>query len=400
MIRQLSIATDYGQLTNYQRKLFMQDYTIKLLRDLIAIDSVNPSLVPGGAGEGEIAQAVAAELRAMGLDPEVSEAAPGRPNVVGGLEGRAPGRSLMFCGHLDTVGVAGMKSPFDPVERDGRIYGRGSQDMKGGLAAMIGAARALATSGGLASGRLIIAAVADEEYASVGAEALVTRWSADAAVVGEPSDLIVAVGHKGFSWVEVTTDGVAAHGSRPRDGRDAILRMGRVLARLEALDHELQSKPPHPILGTASLHASFISGGREMSTYPDRCTLQLERRTISGESVDIALSEIAEILSALKQEDPEFDAHAQFMFGRPPYQTPPEHDLPALLETALAHAGRAASRGGMTFWTDAAILGHAGIPSVVFGPGGAGLHGLEEYVRADEVLACRDALVELARAFC
>lgn len=378
----------------------MSEYTIKLLRDLVAINSVNPSLVPGGAGEGEIAQAVAAELRAMGLDTEVSEAAPGRPNVVGVLEGRAPGRSLMFCGHLDTVGVAGMKAPFDPVERDGRIYGRGSQDMKGGLAAMIGAARTLATSGGLASGRVIIAAVADEEYASVGAEALVTRWSADAAVVGEPTDLIVAVGHKGFSWIEVTTEGVAAHGSRPRDGRDAILRMGRVLSRLEALDRRLQSRPPHPILGTASLHASFINGGREMSTYPDRCTLQLERRTISGESVDVALSETEEIVAALKQEDPEFDAHARLTFGRPPYEMPPEHELPELLEAALARVGRTTSRGGMTFWTDAAILGHAGIPSVVFGPGGAGLHGLEEYVRADEVLTCRDALIELARAFC
>jgi acetylornithine deacetylase len=247
---------------------------------------------------------------------------------------------------------------------------------------------------------LIIAAVVDEEYASIGADALVTRWGADAAVVGEPTDLIIAVGHKGFSWVEVTTEGVAAHGSRPRDGRDAILRMGRVLSRLEALDRQLQSRPPHPILGTASLHASLINGGREMSTYPDRCTLHLERRTISGESVDIALGEVDDILAILKRDDPEFQAHAKFTFGRPPYETPPEHELPKLLEAALAHGGRATSRGGMTFWTDAAILGHAGIPSVVFGPGGAGLHGLEEYVRADEVLACRDALVELARTFC
>jgi acetylornithine deacetylase len=378
----------------------MQDYTIKLVRDLIAIDSVNPSLVPGGAGEEAIAQAVAAEMRSLGLDVEVSEVAPGRPNVVGVLEGRAPGRSLMLCGHLDTVGVMGMEAPFDPVERDGRIYGRGAQDMKGGLAAMIGAARAMATSGGLASGRLIIAAVIDEEYASIGAEALVTRWRADAAVVGEPTDLIVAVGHKGFSWVEITTEGVAAHGSRPRDGRDAVLRMGRVLGRLEARDRELQSRPPHPILGTASLHASLINGGRELSTYPDRCTLQMERRTISGEPVEIALTEAETILSALKREDAEFEGHATFMFGRPPYEISPDHNLPPMLEDALSRAGRTTTRGGMTFWTDAAVLGHAGIPSVIFGPGGAGLHGLVEYVRVDEVLACRDALADLTRAFC
>jgi len=331
---------------------------------------------------------------------EVTEVAPGRPNVVGVLEGRTKGQSLMFCGHLDTVGVVGMEAPFDPVERDGRIYGRGAQDMKGGLAAMISAARGLTDSRGLAAGRLVVAAVIDEEYASVGAEALVTRWRADAAVVGEPTDMIIATGHKGFSWVEITTGGRAAHGSRPGDGRDAILRMGRVLSRLEALDRQLQSKPPHPVLGTGSLHASLITGGRELSTYPDRCEMQMERRTISGESTDAALIEVEKILETLKEDDREFDGNVRFLFGRPPYEIGAEHQLPQLLEEALSGIGRSWKRGGMSFWTDAAILGEAGIPSVIFGPGGFGLHGLEEYVLVDDVLACRDALVELTRAFC
>jgi acetylornithine deacetylase len=378
----------------------MSDSTIKLLRDLVAIDSVNPSLVPGGAGEGEIAEAVAVALRAEGLDVEVEEAAPGRPNVVGVLEGRGPGRSLMFCGHIDTVGVEGMDAPFDPVERDGRLYGRGAQDMKGGVAAMIGAARSLVSSGGLKAGRLIIAAVADEEYKSIGAEALVKKWRADAAVVTEPTDLVVSIGHKGFSWVEVVTEGRAAHGSRPRDGRDAIFRMGRVLARLESLDRKLQSRPPHPVLGTGSLHGSLISGGRELSTYPDRCVMQMERRTIVGETMFVALDEVMEILAEVRSEDPEFEASARFMFGRPPYETPEGHELPQALAAALKTTGRDTTQAGMSFWTDAAILGHAGIPSVIFGPGGAGLHGLEEYVRVDEVLDCRDALIELARNFC
>src|SRR5215831_4815295 len=261
----------------------MPDSTINFVRDLVAIDSVNPSLVPGGAGEKEAAARVAAEIRKIGLDVQVTDAAPGRPNVVAVLEGRSPGRSLMFCGHIDTVGVEGMKAPFDPAIRDGRLYGRGAQDMKGGVAAMIGAAQAIAESGGLDSGRLILAAVVDEEYASVGAEALAGQCHADAAVITEPTDMILAIGHKGFSWVEITTRGIAAHGSRASDGRDAILRMGRVLARLEALDRELQSRPPDPIMGTASLHASLVEGGREMSTYPDRCVLKVERRTITGE---------------------------------------------------------------------------------------------------------------------
>lgn len=377
----------------------MTDYAINLLRDLIAIDSVNPSLVPGGAGEKEIADAVAAELRKIGFDVELEEAAPARPNVIGILEGRAPGRSLMYCGHLDTVGVAGMDAPFDPVEREGRLYGRGSADMKGGVASMIAAARSIANAG-LASGRVMIAAVVDEEYASIGAAAVIKKWNADGAVVLEPSDLEIGIAHKGFSWVEISTEGIAAHGSRPLEGRDAILRMGRVLTGLESLNRDLQSRPPHTLVGNASLHASLITGGRELSTYPDHCTLQLERRTISGETAEIALQEVHQILDRLKTEDPEFSAHARFLFGQPPYEIPKDHDLPTILQTELRRQNRAAKSSGMTFWTDAAILAQAGIPSVIFGPGGGGIHGLEEYVRIEEVLICRDVLIEATRAFC
>ena len=378
----------------------MTDSTIKLLCDLVAIDSVNPSLVPGGAGEGEIAGFVAAEMRSIGMDVEVTEVAPGRPNVVGVLDGRARGRSLMFCGHLDTVGVEGMNSPFDPVELDGRLYGRGAGDMKGGVAAMIEAARSLANSGGMKEGRLIVAAVVDEEYASIGAESLVKTWSADAAIVTEPTDLVVSIGHKGFSWLEITTEGRAAHGSRPLEGRDAIIGMGRVLSRLEQLDRKLQSQTPHPVLGTPSLHGSLINGGRELSTYPDRCVLQMERRTIIGESTEIALKEAEEILAALAQEDPDFQGSAQLMFSRQAYETPDGHDLPQMIESALSQSGRNTKRAGMTYWTDAAVLGRAGIPSVIFGPGGGGYHGLDEYVRIDEVIVCRDTLAKLAIAFC
>ena len=244
------------------------DPVLQLLRDLIAIDSVNPSLVPGAAGEATVAERIGVVLEAAGLDVRVIEVAQGRPNVVGVLEGRAPGRALMLCGHMDTVGVEGMRAPFDPVERDGRLYGRGAQDMKGGLAAMIDAAARLAAAGGLETGRLIVAGVADEEYASLGADALVTEYTADGAVVTEPTDLTVATGHKGFEWVEVETRGRAAHGSRPDDGRDAILGMGRVLARLEAINTGLLAGPGHRLLGTASLHASTISGGASSVSTP------------------------------------------------------------------------------------------------------------------------------------
>jgi acetylornithine deacetylase len=375
------------------------DAAVHLLRTLVAIDSVNPSLVPGAAGEGAIADAVAQHLRGIGLDVEVQDAAPGRPNVIGVLEGRARGRSLMLCGHLDTVGVDGMRAPFDPVERDGRLYGRGAQDMKGGVAAMIDAARVLAAEG-LPAGRLIVAAVVDEEYASIGADALVRRWRADAAVVTEPTDLQIAVGHKGFAWFEVETRGRAAHGSRPRDGRDAILRMGRVLHELEALDLRLQALPPHPLMGTASLHASIIDGGRELSSYPDRCTLKMERRTITGETDASVRGELDAIVARLRAADAEFEATVTPLFARPSYEVDVTHELPQALRAARQRDPGGEPFVGMSFWTDAAVLGEAGIASVLFGPGGAGLHSTEEYVEIADVLHCRDTLAALARNWC
>jgi acetylornithine deacetylase len=274
--------------------------------------------------------------------------------------------------------------------------------MKGGLAAMIAAAKHYASTRSLRSGRLVLAAVIDEEYGSIGAEALVTKFKADAAVVGEPTDMKIALGHKGFEWVEVTTQGIAAHGSRPADGRDAIMRMGRVLSRLDKLDRELQSRPPHPIHGTASLHASIIDGGRELSTYPDRCVLQLERRTIHGEPSHCGHAEVEKIIKQLGEEDREFAASARPMFSRPAYLTPSDAgaELTNVISSAIGRKGVQATTGGMSFWTDAAILGEAGIPSVVFGPGGAGLHSISEYVLAEDVLTCRDALIELASEFC
>jgi acetylornithine deacetylase len=376
------------------------DPTIRLLKDLVATDSVNPSLVPNASGEAAIAKVLVQELRSIGLHVEVQEAAPDRPNVIGVLEGRAPGRSLMFCGHVDTVGVAGMIRPFEPEERNGRLYGRGAQDMKGGVAAMIGATRVIAESGGLDAGRLVIACVVDEEHASIGAEAVVTKWRADAGVVTEPTDLQVAVAHKGFEWVEIETEGRAAHGSRPREGRDAIFRMGRVLTELEALDRTLQSGRAHALVGTASLHASLIEGGRELSSYPDRCVLQIERRTIPGEAEGAAAREVAEIVQRLSARDPEFRAASRAMFARAPYEISPAHELPGMLRDAARQAGTTSELIGMSFWTDAAVLGAAGIPSVLFGPTGAGLHGLEEWVDVQSVRTCRDALVNLARRFC
>jgi acetylornithine deacetylase len=335
-------------------------------------------------------------MRQAGLEVMLQEAAPGRPNVIGVLDGREAGPAVMFCGHLDTVGVEGMTDPFVPRVDGDRLYGRGTQDMKGGVGAMIAAAGVLARS--WTRGRLIVAAVVDEEHLSLGAEALVRDWTADAAIVTEPTDLMLAVGHKGFAWLEVDVHGRAAHGSRPDEGRDAILRMGRVLSALEKLDRDLQSRPPVAHQGTGSLHASSIAGGRELSVYPDRCTLQMERRTVSGEDGDSVRTEIEALLAEERQRDSEFEAAARLLACRPAYGLDPGHALPRAVAAALDQAHRPSTPTGMTFWTDAAVLAAAGIPSVLFGPGGAGLHSAVEYVNVPDLIVCRDVLVGTATA--
>ena len=369
---------------------------IPLLSDLVAANSVNPALVPGAPGEREAAEVARQAMAAAGLDVAMQEAAPGRPNVIGVLEGRSKGPAVMFCGHLDTVGVSGMTDPFAPRIDRGRLYGRGAQDMKGGVAAMIAAAAVLAPA--WSRGRLIVAGVADEEHMSLGAEALVRDWRADMAIVTEPTDLRLAIGHKSFAWVDVVTRGRAAHGSRPDEGRDAIARMGRVLVALEARDRELRARTPVPFQGTGSLHASIIHGGHELSSYPDRCTLQMERRTVSGEDRASVVLEMADLIAHLRAEDPEFQAEAAVTAYRSAYRLESTHALPGAVAGALARAGLDATPTGMSFWTDAAVLAGAGIPSVLFGPGGAGLHSDEEYVNVDDVRVCRDVLVETTRA--
>lgn len=376
------------------------DTVLRLLRDLVAIDSVNPTLVAGAAGEGAVARRLVQEFEAIGVPVEVQEVAPGRPNVVATLEGRAPGRSLMLCGHSDTVGVTGMAAPFTPVERDGRLYGRGTQDMKGGAAAMVDAVRTVVDGGGLAAGRVVVACVVDEEHSSIGADALVTRWRADAGVVTEPTDLDIAVAHKGFEWSGIETIGRAAHGSRPGEGIDAIRHMGRVLGELDAIDRALQAGRQHARLGPASLHASTIRGGHELSSYPDHCALQVERRTLPGEPAGALAGEVEALLARLSAADATFQGRARTLFARPPYEIDAAHPLPGILATAARGAGCRADTIGMSFWTDAAVLGAAGIPSVLFGPIGAGLHGVDEWVDLASVRRCRDALVALVLTWC
>jgi acetylornithine deacetylase len=367
--------------------------TAELVGALVSIDSVNPDLVPGGAGEAEVAAFVADWLRDAGLDVELDEAAPGRPSVVGIARGTGGGRSLMLNGHLDTVGVDGMERPFEPAARDGRLYGRGGYDMKAGVAACMVAARRLATEG--LAGDVIVTAVADEEYASIGTQSVLRRWHADAAIVTEPTDLRVCIAHKGFVWAEIETRGRAAHGSRPAEGVDAITRMAPVLGRLAELQASLDAAPGHELVGAGSVHASLIEGGQELSSYPARCVLSLERRTEPGESAEDFGRECEALVEGVE------DAEVRIGLVRPPFSVDPDAEVVrAAKHAAEAVTGAPGEVYGETYWMDAALIQAAGIPTVVFGPRGQGAHAVDEWVDLASVDACADGIVAAARELC
>ena len=380
------------------------------------IDSVNPSLVPAAAGEAAIAAHLAGVLRRWGFTVWVDEAAPGRASVTAVLPGtdraRVPG--LVLCGHTDTVGVAQMTHPpFEGRIEGDRLYGRGAIDMKAGLAAILAAAQSIAQRGPLA-GDLILGFVADEEYASIGVEQFVSLLPgrglhAAAGIVTEPTNLAVRHAHRGFTWGRIETQGRAAHGSNYTDGVDAIALMGRVLVRLERFDREALRQRTHPLCGSASLHAALIAGGTELSTYPDRCTLQIERRLLPGETAVQAEAEVNAILDELRREPDFHAAYAQF-FAREPLEVPEDAAIIRALDLAAAPIlGPGHPRHvGMGGWTDAQVLDAAGIPTVLFGPGGDanpndadGLnlaHAAEEYVSLASTTTCARILEAVARA--
>ena len=376
----------------------MSSDVIDLARQLVSINSVNPSLVPGGAGEAEIARFVATWAERNGLMAETIASADGRPSVV--VRGRraGDGPTLMLCGHLDTVGLGSMERPLEPRIDGDRLVGRGAYDMKGGLAAALVACRETSRAG--ARGQVVVAAVADEEHASLGVQAVLEHVTADAAIVNEPTELAIGVAHRGFVWVDIDVFGKAAHGSRPQLGVDAIFRAAPVIAALEAYDARLHASP-HPLLGPALLHASLITGGSEMATLPDHVLLGVERRTIPGETHAMVEEEIEAVLRACRAADPALRVSARVTLARGPFEIDVDHPFVALVrEAAATMLTVAPAITGLSFWADSAFTAAAGIPTVLFGPTGEGAHADDEWVSAESLVSCTEVLSAAARAFC
>ena len=359
----------------------------ELAARLVAIDSVNPDLVPGAAGEAEIGRFVAGWFEEAGLEVDVLEGRPGRPSVVGLARGSGAGRTLMLNGHLDTVSLETMERPLEPRVEGGRLYGRGAYDMKGSLAALMLAGRAAARLS--LRGNVLVAAVADEEAGSIGTEEVLGRYRADAAIVAEPTALQVGVAHKGFVGFEIETMGRAAHGSRPDLGIDAIARMGPIIVALEELDRSLRANHSHPLLGSGSLHTSFISGGQEFSSYPERCLLQGERRTIPGEGVAAVQGELQSLLRGRH-------AGLRTTLARGPFETASDGPFVALVRRLAGDA----PLSGQPFWADSALLAAAGIPTGLFGPGGDGAHAAVEWVELGDLERCLEVYLGVAGEFC
>jgi acetylornithine deacetylase/succinyl-diaminopimelate desuccinylase-like protein len=367
---------------------------VDLAAALVGIDSINPDLIAGAAGEQEAAAFAARWLERGGLDVKLVEPRAGRPSVIAVARGRGGGRTLLLNGHLDTVGVAGMDAPFEPRVEGDRLYGRGAYDMKAAVAAAMVAASEAARLG--LRGDVIVTAVADEELSSLGTSAVLEHVSADAAIVCEPTELRVAVAHRGFAGFEVETHGRAAHGSRPDLGVDAIAKMGRVLVELEALDTRVQSGRRHALLGPGSLHASLIEGGQEFSSYPARCVVTGERRTIPGETPADVERELRDALERARRADPALEAAVRMLVSREPFEIDQAHELVATVSSAAGETEVV----GLPFWADSGLIAAAGIPTVLFGPRGEGAHAVVEWVDLPAVERCRDVYLEVAKAVC
>ena len=367
---------------------------VDLTAALISIDSVSPSLAAGAEGEARIASALAERLEAAGYAVQLLAAASDsrRVSVVAERTGSRPGRTVVLNGHLDTVGVEGMPDPFAPRIEDGRMTGRGASDMKGGVAGLVVAAERLAAAD--APGTVIVALVADEEDASLGAEAVLHHLAErdvhmDLCLIGEPTWLDIAIAHRGYAVVEVTLQGKAAHSSQPEEGIDAARAVGELLTSIAAADDALRRRSRHPLLPHGSLMATVVRAGSAPFMVAATADVVVERRTLPGEAAADALAEVRALVDEVTARTPGLTAEVQLTHAREAWQADAAGnaaEFTALLGEALVAAGsKRPAHVGEPYWMESALWQAAGVPTVVCGPAGGGLHAIDEWVEVAQL---------------
>ena len=378
-----------------------------LLENMIRIPSINPSslnlgLSHQGTGEAKLATYIGAYMEKLGVEVQYERLDENRANVIGIWKGTGGGRSIMLNGHMDTVGIEHMKiEPFTPEFKDGKIFGRGAGDMKGGIASQIMAVQSLIEAGKRLRGDVLLTFVADEEYGSIGTESVLKSYSADAAIICEPTGLDIVIAHKGFAWIDVEVFGRAVHGSLPGEGIDAIAKAGKILVEVERLGEEILPQKTHPLLGSPSIHASLIQGGSDLSTYPGYCKIQLERRNLPDEDMLTISEEIQNLLSKIGSQDSKFKAQSDVFSYRSAFEVSREQPIiQSLSRSYISNRGEQPQFAGQSFWMDSALLAEAGIPTVAFGPTGEGFHAAIECVDFKSMITTTEILIETMTDFC
>ena len=361
-------------------------FITKTLQKLVQINSVNPSLEESGGGEKEISKCIGDILDQLGITYEVDEIEPGRMNVTAKIPGSGNGKSLILNAHTDTVGVAGMDDPFSGTIKDSKLYGRGSYDMKGSIAAILGTAKKIVDEKIDMEGDLILSFVADEEYESMGAKRFVEKYNADACIVTEPTDLQICLAHRGFGVFKIVTEGKTAHGGNHHLGVDANSKMGLFLSEIDALSKQLPNQKKHKLCGSASVHVPLVKGGNSLFIYANECIAEVERRTIPGETEEAVIQELNQIIKKILSADTDFKATVQTVLWREPYEIDQSKQIVTDLKNASEKVlGEFTGYTGHTWWEDSAIFGESGIETVIIGPRGGGIHESVEWVELDSV---------------
>ncbi len=351
----------------------------KLLRELIALPSVNPAFVPPGyarAGEQRVADFLAATAAQAGLPVEFQKVSQGRSNFITRLTPAGKIRQrILLAPHLDTVPVA-HDSQFSPIEKNGRIYGRGACDTKGSVAAMLCALMAIAQRQDRPQEtEIIFAGLVDEEDGQTGSRALAASgFKAELAIVGEPTDGKIVTAHKGSLWLRLETRGKAAHGSRPEFGVNAVHEMARVVDLLQTSYAAQLRRKKHSLLGCASVSVGTISGGIQANIVPDQCAITIDRRTLPGETERSVRQEMQKLLRQKKLS-------AAITNSKPVSCLALKTDFKLPLVQQFFQTAGQTKPLGVDYFCDAAVLSPAGIPSVVFGPGNiAQAHTSDEWI--------------------